>query len=1373
MPFQTPNSAYSYLKKNIMKTAATSSSLSLSFVGIAIFVLLAAGRLAFSLVYLESTEYISGSTSLTLNVVWFGITLFTASILVLAMHRTIRSKVPTDADRYVQSNSSVMYVIRMDIYGNYKSANLSFLETFVAPEGRNTIEGRSSLVHIVPEDHAAAIRARERCFANPSAPAFVSLRKSAADGRILTTEWEFVAICNADGVVLEIQCSGWDSTERKRLEMQLWAEHEHTAALMNAINSIVWEADAATLEFTYVSNAAERMLGYPAKSWTTEPNFWASHIHPDDRDVTVRYCIEATKAMRDHDFEYRFMKSNGSVVWLRDIVTVVSQDGKAVSLKGVMVDITEQKNIARGLRNAEEHFRSAVNALGEGIILQDENGVIAFCNPRAEEILGLSAAQMAGLTSFEPRWESVRADGSPFPREEFPAVHTLRTGEPKQNVVMGVHHANGSLIWLLVNSQPIRYASIEKVSGVVVSFTDITLQRVQEEQLHHITEQLRLAIEGSGVGLWDWYVQTGKTIFNERWAEILGYSLTELAPTSIDTWVQNCHPDDIKHSNKLLQAHFRKETDYYECETRMRHKSGEWIWVLGRGKVAEWNNDSAPHRMTGTHSDITERKKAEIALRQSEERFRIIIETEPECVKVVDKNGFLLEMNAAGLAMLEAQTLQEVQQSSLSSFILPEHRPAFGALHARVIGGKSGVLEFEIQGKKGTRRWLETHAAPMRDTDTGNITKLLGVTRDITERKKAEEELRASETNLRAIFDASVQIHCLLDHDLRLMTVNKIATDAARQILQRELLLGDNILDYVPSANKEQFEHYLRGALRGEVTRYEESVRAPNVEQTWWFEFQFIPVHNASGSVVGVSFSALDITERKAMLLRMAESSQELQNIIDSMMDGLLVLNEERRIVLVNPALQQMFGYAEKELLGADLSKLVPERFHSTHEQYIEHFAHNDRNRQRTRTAVGRHAEGFEFPMDSSIASFRYGNATMTLAIVRDITESKAQEDKIRQSEANLRAIMDSSVQAFWLTDTEFRIQTFNKLTAYIVKRTFGREIIPGDCILNYVLPDRQERFLDSAHKALRGEVVLYEEQFLGDHGEEQWFELMYLPTYNAEGIITGLTLSSFNITERKIAYQELTKLNDDLEDRVEERTRELVQLNNEKNEFLGIAAHDLKNPLAGILSSAEILDRYYSGDISTQRFAKMIISASEQMLDIITNLLDVNRIESGLMTLNLQPVNLDMLADIVEEHQNRAAQKGIFIHYDRPELNTAWVLGDIQSVRQIVDNLISNAVKYSPLWKKVWVRVLHRHDADGHFVRVEVQDEGQGLNEDDKQKLFGKFARLSAQPTGGENTTGLGLSIVKRLVEMQNGRIRCESTFGLGATFIVELPGA
>ncbi|OPY43780.1 MAG: Bacterioopsin transcriptional activator [Methanoregulaceae archaeon PtaU1.Bin059] len=154
--------------------------------------------------------------------------------------------------------------------------------------------------------------------------------------------------------------------------------------------------------------------------------------------------------------------------------------------------------------------------------------------------------------------------------------------------------------------------------------TDITQRRQAEETLKKSKEQLGLAIEGSGVGLWDWKVQTGETQFNERWAQIIGYTLDELSPISIETWIMHTHPDDLAQSNLQLQRHFSHEIPVYECEVRMKHKDGHWVWILDRGKVTEWGPDGKPVRMTGTHLDISTRKHAEEALRKANRQMRIL-----------------------------------------------------------------------------------------------------------------------------------------------------------------------------------------------------------------------------------------------------------------------------------------------------------------------------------------------------------------------------------------------------------------------------------------------------------------------------------------------------------------------------------------------------------------------------------------------------------------------------------------------------------------------------------------------------------------------------------------------------------------------------
>jgi two-component system, sensor histidine kinase and response regulator len=262
----------------------------------------------------------------------------------------------------------------------------------------------------------------------------------------------------------------------------------------------------------------------------------------------------------------------------------------------------------------------------------------------------------------------------------------------------------------------------------------------------------------------------------------------------------------------------------------------------------------------------------------------------------------------------------------------------------------------------------------------------------------------------------------------------------------------------------------------------------------------------------------------------------------------------------------------------------------------------------------------------------------------------------------------------------------------------------------------------------------------------------------------TRLCFQHFELSEEKIA--------------LEAALNNVQELNREQTEIMGIISHDLKNPLSGIMGISEIIGNN-AEQLSWERvsnFGNEIHRNAERMFALIKNLLDMNAVETGQLTANLVKLEalpiITLLADMFRE---QAARKNITIHCSGDAALS--VLADEMLFNQVVENILSNAVKYSPHGKNVFVRVASalRDDVRSvrHYVRIEVQDEGYGISEDDMKRLFGKFVRLSAEPTGGEDSTGLGLSIVKKLVELMDGRIWCESEPGNGATFIVEFPAA
>lgn len=246
----------------------------------------------------------------------------------------------------------------------------------------------------------------------------------------------------------------------------------------------------------------------------------------------------------------------------------------------------------------------------------------------------------------------------------------------------------------------------------------------------------------------------------------------------------------------------------------------------------------------------------------------------------------------------------------------------------------------------------------------------------------------------------------------------------------------------------------------------------------------------------------------------------------------------------------------------------------------------------------------------------------------------------------------------------------------------------------------------------------------------------------------------------------DLNTVNAGLEKRVKERTAELEVLNETKNKFLGMAAHDLRNPLTSIRGFSEMLQDSSLDKETKDEFLGYIHSVSDEMLSLLNNLLDVSQIESGQLTLSLKLNNIgDLVKRRVHISENIARKKQIVLKSevgDCPEINF-----DSEKLSQVIDNFISNAIKFSPSGTTITVRSSLLADN----IRVEVQDEGPGIPAEEVHKLFGDFQKLSTRPTAGEKSTGLGLAIVKRIVKAHDGEIGVESEVGKGSIFFFSLP--
>lgn len=279
----------------------------------------------------------------------------------------------------------------------------------------------------------------------------------------------------------------------------------------------------------------------------------------------------------------------------------------------IIVSIQRRTQAEMALRQSEEQVRLLLNSTAEAIFGVDLDGRCTFANPSCLRMLGYNTVEDLLGENMHTRTRHAAQGGEPLSEEACRIHQTFSQGAEVHVEEETFGRSDGSLF-------PVEYWSYPqwvegRVVGAVVTFLDISERKQAAEALARERQRLAHILESTNAGTWEWHVPTGEVVFNERWAEMVGYTLEDLAPSSIATWGELGHPDDLRRSNELLEKHFQKEVPYYESEMRLRHRDGRWIWVLDRGKVVSWTAEGSPLRMFGTHQDITERKVAEERIR--------------------------------------------------------------------------------------------------------------------------------------------------------------------------------------------------------------------------------------------------------------------------------------------------------------------------------------------------------------------------------------------------------------------------------------------------------------------------------------------------------------------------------------------------------------------------------------------------------------------------------------------------------------------------------------------------------------------------------------------------------------------------------------
>jgi len=359
---------------------------------------------------------------------------------------------------------------------------------------------------------------------------------------------------------------------------------------------------------------AASMLGYAATSELAGKNFF-DYVTPNDLETSREYLKKTLEKGFSKYYECRLISKDSRAFCAEvSVAPIPDHTGRPGGFVCILSDVTEERKAEYLVRKSEEKHRALVEGISHIIFTTDTKGKFTYVSPVIRQVLGYTATELIGRYFY-----------TLVPSEDR---HIL--GEKFKEAQKGILSPNdfkmvdksGTIHWGRLIAQPLIEG--ENVKGITGLIEDITELRKSEEALRESEEKLKLAIEGSGVGLWDWRVQGGEMVINDRWADILGYTEEELSPVTFDTWTSLTHPDDLQKFHELLQKHFRGEAADFACESRMKHKDGHWVWVLDRGMVTEWDKSGKPLRMTGTHLNIAERKSAEEALRQVNRKLNLL-----------------------------------------------------------------------------------------------------------------------------------------------------------------------------------------------------------------------------------------------------------------------------------------------------------------------------------------------------------------------------------------------------------------------------------------------------------------------------------------------------------------------------------------------------------------------------------------------------------------------------------------------------------------------------------------------------------------------------------------------------------------------------
>jgi PAS domain S-box-containing protein len=1030
----------------------------------------------------------------------------------------------------------------------------------------------------------------------------------------------------------------------------------------------------------------------------------------------------------------------------------------------------DREQMARALSDSEERLRSVVDSASMVLWALDRDGIFTFSQGRALGALGLEPAEVVGRSVFEMYADSPRIledHRRALRGEEFTSITEIG-GITFESRYSSLRDADGQL------------------TGVIGIGVDVTERRRAEADREQAVSLLQATLESTADGILVVDEEGRIASFNGKFAEmwqipqdILENGRDEEAIAHVLSKLRD--PEGFVAKVKELYAIPRAESfdvlHFLDGRTFERYSQPQRVGDQVVGRV--WS-----------FRDVTARRQAEEELRQREAQLG-------HTQRLAHLGSW--QWDPADNSVVWSEELYRIYGLTPGEFpatfegylarVHPDDRERVQAAIGAVLGS-GGPFDFveRIIRPTGEIRYLHSQGEAVQDA-TGAVVRLVGACQDITERQLAEDGLRNAEASYRAIFELSND--AIFIHDLEtgaIVDANRAACDLHQCTLDELKELGvPGISDGSPPYTGEAARAMLEKAAAGEPQLFEWLVRRASGERFW------VEVNLRRVAINGqdrLLATARDITQRRAAEAILKRSHEELEGIVAERTSELaqtnMALEEEiaereraeedlrqrtAELEAVFRALPDLYfrldpgGGILEYRSGADSSlylapaSYVGERFQDLVPAESRGAVENafDEVAATGRLVVVQYAlpfEGGDRYFEARILPFADGQF---IAIARDITNRARAERALRESEEHFRRLIENSSDVATILGPDGINRYQSPSIQYVLGHT--PEEMVGTSAFERIHPEDAVQCGEVLKEVVRNPGETRSVEFRYRHKDGSWRVLeararTLLPDSAAEGVV----INSRDITERK-RYEEA----------LQQAKREAEEANRSKSDFLSRMSHELRTPMNSILGFGQLLERR-DLPADQRRSVEHILKAGRHLLNLINEVLEISRIEAGRQNFSLEPVQLStVLKEARSLIQPLAVQRGLALEpFSIPE--DIFVHADRQRLVQVLLNLLSNGVKYNRPGGSVAITQVETAMEDGRrSVRIGIHDTGPGIEAERMSRLFVPFERLGAEQSGEEGT-GLGLALSKRLVEAMGGILTAESEVGVGSTFWLEL---